>query len=615
MKSLTHLSKVGLLYAVIMVLMLLSLSGCGSDATPTPAPTIPPTSVPATAPSLTTSVIPTTTTAIPTVLPATPTAAVTSTTSATTVAADPTITTGPAPAAQPVKAAWVKDGACYEIFIRSFADSNGDGIGDLQGLISKLDYLNDGNPNSSQSLGVNCIWLMPVSASPSYHGYDSTDFDLVNPDYGTNDDFKQLVQAAHKRGIHILIDFVLNHTSDQNPWFKDAASNPQSPYRNWYIFSPTNPGYKGPWGENVWYKNPYGNDYYYAIFDKSQPDLNYRNPAVTKQIYDITRFWLQDMDVDGFRLDAAKHLIEDGTTQQDTPETQAWLRDFQKYVTSVKPDAFTIGEVNVPSSLTKYYPDELDEYFEFDLATSFVNSAKTGSTSFVNLVKDANGQWPFQRWGSFLTNHDQNRIISQLGGDMGKMRVAATAYLTSPGLPFVYYGEEIGMQGYKPDPDLRSPMQWNGDALRGFTTGKPWEPFNSDTPITTNVQTESTDPTSLLSLYRQLIHTRLNTPALAQGDFTPLKTSDSSIAAYLRQSGDSNVLVVINMSDQPQAAVTLTLAQSSLKAGTYTPGLLVNTGTGSPNLPTFTAGQAGAISYALPDALPAQTGYIISLKP
>ena len=567
----------------------------------------PPTSMPNTQPATTN---PPTAASVKTTLPPTPADFL-----PTQVAVGPTITAVPTPAAAPITATWVKNGVCYEVFVRSFFDSNGDGKGDLAGLIAKLDYLNDGNPNSTTSLGVNCIWLMPVAASPSYHGYDTTDYYKINPDYGTNDDFKRLMTEAHKRGIYVITDLVLNHTSAQSEWFKQAAADPKSPYRDWYIFSPSDPGYAGPWGAQAWWKNPAGSDFYYGVFDRDLPDLNYRNPAVTKQMYDVTRFWLQDMGADGFRLDAIKHLIENGKTQQNTPETRAWLRDFRKFYASIKPDTFTIGEINGQSfELNGYYPDQLDDYFEFSMAQNFVNSANNGEAAFVSPLRTVNNIWPLQRYGTFLTNHDQKRVMSVLSGDMGKMKMAATTYLTSPGLPFIYYGEEIGMQGDKPDPNIRTPMQWTSDPQGGFTTGTAWEALQPDTK-TVNVQAQNSDPNSLLTVYRQLIRLRRTHPALAQGSFTPLSSSNGSVAAYLRHSEGEDVLVVINLGDQAVTDLKLSQSQTDLAAGSYQlTDLLVVNGP-KPTLNSLTVGADGSIQTYTPLAnLPGHSACIIGLK-
>ena len=209
---------------------------------------------------------------------------------------------------------WWNNVVFYEIFVRSFKDSNGDGIGDFRGIIEKLDYLNDGDPETNTDLGISGIWLMPIFPSPSYHGYDVTDYQAVNPDYGTLQDFQDLVEACHERGIRVIIDFVVNHTSSEHPWFL-SAKDKASEYRNWYVWSDVMPSQKGPWGQNAWYQS--NGSFYYAPFWSGMPDLNYKEPKVTEAMYDATKFWL-DMGVDGFRVDAARYLVEDGVTLQDS---------------------------------------------------------------------------------------------------------------------------------------------------------------------------------------------------------------------------------------------------------------------------------------------------------
>src|SRR5689334_7003528 len=206
-------------------------------------------------------------------------------------------------------AGWTPGGVCYEVYVRSFYDSNVDGVGELRGLIQKLDYINNGTPGSSRSLGASCIWLMPVAASPSYHGYDVSDYYRVEPAYGTNDDFKHLVAEAHRRGIAVLVDMVLNHSSNRNPHFEAALRDTASPYRHWYRFSPTPLG-KGPWGDVAWHPSPVRPEYYYGVFSSQMPDLDYHTAAVREEAKKIAAFWLRDMNVDGFRLDAVPYLVE-----------------------------------------------------------------------------------------------------------------------------------------------------------------------------------------------------------------------------------------------------------------------------------------------------------------
>lgn len=591
---------------VVWLLLATALAACGDNtatlapttavtttaASPTTAPVASPTA-PATTAATTASLTTVAPTSTP--LPASPTPA-----SIPTVA--PTITAGPTPVAQPPAKGWWSNGVCYEVFVRSFFDSNGDGIGDLPGLTSRLDYI--------KGLGANCIWLMPVMQSPSYHGYDTTDFYNINKDYGTNDDFKKLMQEAHARGINVLIDLVINHTSDQHPWFKEAQT-PGSAKRDWYIWSATDPGYKGPWGATAWW--PKGaNQFYYGVFDASQPDLNYRNPDVTKEIYNVTRFWLQDMGVDGFRLDAARHLIEDGKTQINTPETKAWLRDWVKYYKSVKPTSFTVGEVNGSSDeLQGYWPDKLDSYFEFGVASSMVRSvAKDSPLGFLQAEDLANTSWPYQRWSSFLTNHDQNRVMSLFQGDVPQMKLAAGLLLTTPGLPFIYYGEELGAQGSKPDEEIRTPMQWDSSPTAGFTTGTPWHKPNATSLATANVAAEDKDPNSLLNYYRKLIQLRRNSPALSGGSWTALTSNTDTVAAYIRQASDETVMVVANFDSKAVDNPVLTLEKSGLKAGQFAGQELLQ----AAKVADLTVGEGGSIKNATPIArLEPHTAYIIKL--
>src|SRR5512143_3600363 len=260
-------------------------------------------------------------------------------------------TTAPAPAA-PAAAApgqwqldWADGGVFYEIFVRSFQDSDGNGTGDFRGLTSRLDYLNDGNPSTRNDLGVDAVWLMPIYPSPSYHGYDVTDYEHVNPDYGSEADFDSLLAGAHRRGIRVILDLVLNHSSAEHPWFQAASSDTTSRYRDWYIWSRTDPGWGQPWNPAGKSWHPGLGGYYYGIFWGGMPDLNFRNVEVRAEMERVAAYWLR-RGVDGFRLDATRHLVEDGpgAGQNDTPGTHAFLREFSAAVRRVKPDAILVGE-------------------------------------------------------------------------------------------------------------------------------------------------------------------------------------------------------------------------------------------------------------------------------
>lgn len=254
--------------------------------------------------------------------------------------------------------------------MRSFADSNGDGVGDLKGIIARLDQLNDGNPATTSDLGITGLWLMPIMPSPSYHGYDVTDYRSVRTQYGSLADLRALVAAAHQRGIAVILDVPLNHTSDQDPWFK-SSRKPGSKYADWYVWA------NSPGGSN-WF--PDGKRYYYAAFGADLPDLNLANPAVTAEVTADAKFWLGEVGVDGFRLDAAKYMIEDGATTENTPETHAWLHDFRVSVEQTDPGALLVGEVWDASPVSaSYVPNDLDMTFDFGLSSAYLDAAGTGN--------------------------------------------------------------------------------------------------------------------------------------------------------------------------------------------------------------------------------------------
>jgi alpha-amylase len=500
---------------------------------------------------------------------------------------------------------------CYEIFVRSFFDSDGDGIGDLEGLTQKLDYVNDGNPRSTRSLGAKCIWLMPVDASPSYHGYDVKNYYRVNPEYGSNADFKRLVAAAHRRGIRVLVDLVLNHASSEHPYFKEAVHDPASPHRSWFRFRPTAPAERGPWGQQVWHKSPERDEYYYGIFTSEMPDLNYENPDVRAEASRIGRFWLTEMGVDGFRLDAVPYLVEENGALANTAGTHSVLREFAAAVRRTAPGAFTVGEVwDSIGTMLPYYPDQLDAYFAFELSDALLDAVRTSSAGNL-LAKYARMQRsvPATRYGPFQRNHDQTRTVTALGGDLGAARLSAELLLTLPGLPFVYYGEELGMTGDKPDERLRTPMHWTRGRAAGFTTGAAWEPLQPDS-ATANVAVQNADPGSLLNHYRRLIHLRASNRALGAGDFLPLEASAPAVLAFLRRDGTRNVLVVANLATAPRAGVTISSGAGALPVARYRTRDLLG-GTASAPFDVATGGSLQA--YAPLPTLDARRTYVIEL--
>ena len=411
---------------------------------------------------------------------------------------------------------------------------------------------------------------MPVMETPGYHGYDISDYYRVSHVLGTNDDFKRFVAEAHKRGIKVLLDMVLNHASSDYAPFQSALRDPSSPYRSWFRFAPT-PGPNNRFGSNNWHKSPLRDEYYYGFFWRGMPDFNYEAPGALAEMKKVATFWLNDMGVDGFRLDAVKYLVEDGAQVDDTPGTHRVLHEYAEYVRRAKPGGFTIGEVfDSTGTLLTYYPDQLDNYFAFEVADSLIAGVRRGDArGILAPVLRLQAAVPAARWSPFLRNHDQPRTRSEFGGDWGKARVASFLLLTLPGLPFVYYGEELGMTGPKPDELIRTPMAWSRTAPHaGFTTGTPWEPLAVDS-LEANVQAEDGAPESMLTLHRQLIHLRANVPALGRGELVPLETDNTSVIAFLRRDASGSVLVAANLGDTRLDDVQLRAAALALPAGRY----------------------------------------------
>jgi glycosidase len=457
---------------------------------------------------------------------------------------------------------WWNDAVFYEVFVRSFYDQNGDGKGDLKGLTAKLDYLNDGDSTTHTDLGITGIWLMPIMQSPSYHGYDVTDYRTVETDYGTNADFAAFITAAHKRGIKVIIDLVMNHTSNQNPWFVQSAANTTSTYRNWYRWSTTNPD--GSW-------NPLNGAYYYAVFGSGMPDLNYADTDVKTEMFDVARYWLQDMHADGFRLDAVKYIFETATQTEDVPATFQFWKDFRAYYKSVNPDAFAVGEAWTTTDIIKKYVENngLDYCFEFNLASALVNAANNGdATTLKNAVENSMASLPYLQFGTFLTNHDQERVMTTLGSDVTKAKLAAQLLLSFPGIPFIYYGEEIGTVGPKPDENIRTPLQWNNLVNAGFSTGTPWRAPQADY-TTKNIAAQQLDNNSLWSTYNKMIQLRNSEPALRRGNYTTLPGNSASAFTFLRQYNDQTILVASNLSNAPLSNIQISLYPGTLSAGTY----------------------------------------------
>ena len=463
---------------------------------------------------------------------------------------------------------WWRTAVFYEVFVRSFQDSDGDGVGDLAGLTAQLDYLNDGDPETSADLGVDALWLMPIKKSPSYHGYDVTDYQAVNPDYGTLEDFDRLLAAAHERGIKVIIDFVLNHSSSKHPWFKQSRS-PESKYRDYYVWRDRpDDRWKRPWdGAPVWHKTRSG--YFYGLFWSGMPDLNLAHPEVEAHMVDAMRFWL-DRGIDGFRVDAVRYLHQTDDGQiADVPATHAFIKKLRRQLADY-PSAVWVGEAWTDmTKVAKYYGDGGDEFqlaFSFDIASAIIEAVNDGNRASLNQALATAGSVMTDRGfeAPFLTNHDMPRVMRSLSGDAGAMRVAAATMMAMPGTPFIYYGEEIGMQGgpLPRDEDKRTPMRWT-DAQPGFgftTANKTWH--SSAEPPGISVAAQRGRDGSLWTLYRDLIALRHAHFALADGDATTPSITDGSrgVIAILRHSKDQRALFVANLHTDAAPAFTINVA-------------------------------------------------------
>jgi alpha-glucosidase len=487
---------------------------------------------------------------------------------------------------------WWQHAVFYEIYPRSFADSNNDGIGDLKGITSKLDYLHD--------LGVDAIWITPCYPSPQVDfGYDVSDYENIDPMYGTLTDFDRLAQEAKKRHIRIIMDYVINHTSDQHKWFLESRSSKTSPYRNWYIWrdgrGPNQPpnNWTSEFGGSAWKFDPKTGQYYYHYFYAEQPDLNWNNPAVEKAMFDVTRWWYK-RGVAGFRLDAVDTLFEDpdlrdnpvleGTNKFGDPRTEEkynkklpGVHDVLQNLRKVADEhnAVLIGEtwtLNI-DELKQYYGEHNNE-LQLPMDFMFTRVDKLSPAEFRRQIAaaDAAGGWP--TW--VISNHDIPRSYNRYGDGVHNDDIAklmAALYLTLRGTPIMYYGEELGMENNDPkrredvkDPEgrtgwpkekgrdgERTPMQWNATVNAGFSSHDPWLPVPPSYK-THNVATESQDSGSILEFYRKVLALRHHNAVLLEGTYTALNPDDPNVLSYLRSYKGNSVLVALNMSGSPQKA-------------------------------------------------------------
>ncbi|MGE5804378.1 MAG: alpha-amylase family glycosyl hydrolase [Ignavibacteria bacterium] len=487
---------------------------------------------------------------------------------------------------------WWRDGVIYQIYVRSFADSNGDGIGDLKGIIDHLDYLN----GMTDSLGIDAIWLTPINPSPGYDfGYDVSDYENIDPVFGSMNDFELLIKEAHKRNIRVIMDFVFNHTSHLHPWFIESSRSKDNPKRNWYLWGDAKPNGDPPnnwqacFGGNAWQWDDTTKQFYYHMFLKEQPDLNWRNEEVRKEIFRIIKKWLE-LGVDGLRLDVVNGFFKDELLRdnppangerpfdqqlhiydRDRPELIPVITELRSLLDSF-PERMAVGEVigENPNITAKYFGDGsqlLNLAFNFDLIKQHWD-AKKMLCSILNWESALHTK-AFPCY--FLSNHDFHRHATRFGAGVNsdaKSKVAAAMLLTLRGTPFLYYGEELGMQdtvipkeeiqdpfgkNYTQlgrDPE-RNPMQWNDSANAGFTTAVPWLRANDDYKIR-NVILQQKDENSVLNFYKKLIKLRKESVTLQKGRLVIINHSSDDVLIYLRQYEDEAFLIGLNFSDKQQ---------------------------------------------------------------
>ena len=482
---------------------------------------------------------------------------------------------------------WWHKGVVYQIYPRSYKDSDGDGIGDLRGIIEKLDYVKD--------LGIDAVWVSPIYPSPmADFGYDVSDYTGIHPMFGDMKDFDELLKEVHQRGMKLILDLVPNHSSNEHPWFQESKSSKDNPKRDWYIWEDPGPNGDPPnnwlsvFGGSGWEYDQNTDQYYYHAFLKEQPDLNWRNPEVQEAIFKEMRFWL-DKGVDGFRVDVMWHMIKDKQLRNDppNPEYHEGMNSYSKQVPAYSTDQdevhdivhkmrrviddyderLLIGEIYLPiSKLVRYYGEDNEGAhlpFNFQLLQLPWNAPKIEAA-----ISEYEGALPEFGWPNWvLGNHDKSRIASRVGKEQA--RNAAMLLLTLRGTPTIYYGDELGMEdvdipkdkikdpqalnepgvGRSRDPE-RTPMQWNDSKNAGFTEGEPWLPL-MDNFKDINVEQQWNEKGSMLDLHRRLLSIRAKEPALHVGDYIPV-SSRGDLLAYIREFEESKFLIVLNLGDSEE---------------------------------------------------------------
>jgi maltose alpha-D-glucosyltransferase / alpha-amylase len=491
---------------------------------------------------------------------------------------------------------WYKDAIIYQIHVRTFYDSDSDGIGDFQGLAQRLDYV--------QELGVDTIWLMPFFPSPLRDdGYDISDYRSVHPSYGTLEDFKAFLSKAHELGLRVIIEMVLNHTSDQHPWFQESRSSRDNPRRDWYVWSDTDDKYRDTriifldTELSNWARDPISQSYYWHRFFSHQPDLNYDNPAVREEMWDVMKFWLQ-MGVDGFRLDAVPYLIErEGTNCENLPETHEIIKDLRRRVDQQFPGVMLLAEANQwPSDLRPYFGngDEFHMAFHFPLMPRMFMGVRLEDRKPITEILQQTPEIPPNcQWSLFLRNHDEltlemvtdverdymydmyasdkamrlnlgirRRLAPLLDNDRRRIELMTGMLLSLPGTPIIYYGDEIGMGDniYLGDRNgVRTPMQWGAGWNGGFSAADPERLFAQpiSNPVygyqAVNVLSQKRTEHSLLSWTKRILKVRRSSPVFGSGSIEFLYPANHRVLAYIRRLGKDSVLVVNNLSNAAQA--------------------------------------------------------------
>jgi maltose alpha-D-glucosyltransferase / alpha-amylase len=492
---------------------------------------------------------------------------------------------------------WYKDAVFYQLHVKSFADSNGDGIGDFVGLTAKLDHL--------ASLGVDCLWIQPMYPSPFRDdGYDISDYTNIHPSYGTLADFETFLQQAHARGLRVIIELVLNHTSDQHAWFVEARSSRDNPRRDWYVWSDTDDRYRGvriiflDTELSNWAWDPVSKAYYWHRFFSHQPDLNYDNPEVREAIWQVMKFWL-DFGVDGFRVDAVPYLIErEDTSCENLPETHAVLKDLRARLDAHYSGKVMLAEANMwPEDVRPYFGagDEFHMSFHFPIMPRMFMALRLEDRKpLIDIIERTPSIPDSCQWGIFLRNHDEltlemvteveraymwdeyaqdtrarinlgirRRLAPLMEGDRRRIELMSGLLMALPGSPILYYGDEIGMGDniYLGDRNsVRTPMQWSGGFNAGFSTADPerlWLPVISN-PVygyqAVNVESQLRNATSLLNWTRRLIEVRRSTRVFGRGSIAFLKPANHRVLAFTRSFGRETVLVVNNLAGTAQVA-------------------------------------------------------------